>query len=386
MASHSSLKSLPRHISELDGMRGCAALGIVVTHVSFQTGTGWGIAERFDYFVSVFFALSAFLLWRRRALHSPRDYAWSRVGRLALAYLVCVVLVFALLPDAHSATATQLFSNLTGTQIYVVDGLAPGLTQLWSLCVEFAFYLVLPLLAAVMRGWSRRRRVWAIAVAAVLSWGWGFVPFVADYAKGDVNSQIWPPAYASWFAVGMLLAEAETVRGQFPGWLKRALRMRWAWWLVACGCLWLASREWFGPRGLAHPEPGEFARRIMVGAVFAVCVMAPVALAPRKSSLLSSQWGQALGRWSYSLFLWHVAVLSVVFPLLGVPLFSGKVVDFCVAFAVTVAGSLLVSAVSYAVVEEPGRRLVGQFARRLGHRTQASEAAHKQVTRTESPA
>ena len=73
MASHSSLKSLPRHISELDGMRGCAALGIVVTHVSFQTGTGWGIAERFDYFVSVFFALSAFLLWRRRALHSPRD-------------------------------------------------------------------------------------------------------------------------------------------------------------------------------------------------------------------------------------------------------------------------------------------------------------------------
>ena len=125
-----SSKTVPCHLPELDGLRGCAALGIVVTHVSFQTGTGWGIAERFDYFVAVFFALSAFLLWRRRHLHTTRDYAWSRVARLAPAYLVCVALVLALLPDAHSVTLTQVLSNLTSTQIYVVDGLAPGLTQL----------------------------------------------------------------------------------------------------------------------------------------------------------------------------------------------------------------------------------------------------------------
>ncbi len=34
--------------------------------------------------------------------------------------------------SAHSVTLTQVLSNLTSTQIYVVDGLAPGLTQLWS--------------------------------------------------------------------------------------------------------------------------------------------------------------------------------------------------------------------------------------------------------------
>lgn len=374
-----SSKTVPCHLPELDGLRGCAALGIVVTHVSFQTGTGWGIAERFDYFVAVFFALSAFLLWRRRHLHTTRDYAWSRVARLAPAYLVCVVLVLALLPDAHSVTLTQVLSNLTSTQIYVVDGLAPGLTQLWSLCVEFAFYLVLPALAWLMRGWNRQQRMAAFLAAAVLSWGWGFVPFVADFDKGDVNSQIWPPAYASWFVVGLLAAEAEGLR--LPRWVERALRIRWAWWLLAAGCLWLASREWFGPRGLEHPEPGEFARRIIVGAVFGACVLVPVALAPRaEKSVLASEVFQALGRWSYSLFLWHVAVLAVVFPLLGVPMFSGSVAHFGVVLVATVVLSLLVSAVSYVVVEEPGRRLL------LGHSTQAKAAAHRQVTKTESPA
>ncbi len=32
-------------------------------------------------------------------------------------------------------------------------------------------------------------RMAAFLAAAVLSWGWGFVPFVADFDTGDVNSQ-----------------------------------------------------------------------------------------------------------------------------------------------------------------------------------------------------
>ena len=143
MQPQASVKSVPQHLPELDGLRAVASLGIIVTHVSFQTGTGWGFAGRFDFFVAVFFALSAFLLWRRRGLHTLSGYARSRVARLLPAYYACVVAVMLLLPDAHSLTLTQLLSNLTSTQIYVVDGLAPGLTHLWSLCVEFFFYLFL---------------------------------------------------------------------------------------------------------------------------------------------------------------------------------------------------------------------------------------------------
>ena len=183
MQPQASVKSVPQHLPELDGLRAVASLGIIVTHVSFQTGTGWGFAGRFDFFVAVFFALSAFLLWRRRGLHSLAGYARSRVARLLPAYYACVVVVMLLLPDAHSLTLTQLLSNLTSTQIYVVDGLAPGLTHLWSLCVEFFFYLFLPVLVWLLGTLPRRWRIAAIILAGVLSWAWGFVPFVADYAK-----------------------------------------------------------------------------------------------------------------------------------------------------------------------------------------------------------
>ena len=320
MQPQASVKSVPQHLPELDGLRAVASLGIIVTHVSFQTGTGWGFAGRFDFFVAVFFALSAFLLWRRRGLHSLAGYARSRVARLLPAYYACVVAVMLLLPDAHSLTLTQLLSNLTSTQIYVVDGLAPGLTHLWSLCVEF------------------------------------FVPFVADYAKDQVNSQIWPPAYASWFAVGMLAAEFE--EAGISRRVQRVLRPRWAWWLAAAVVLWGASREWFGPQGLIHPEPAEFSRRIMAGAAFAAVVVVPVALAPREKSWLTSPLMQALGTWSYSIFLWHVAILGLAFPLTGVPLFSGKPLDFWVILAVTVVGTVVVSAASYTLIERPGRDLL----------------------------
>ncbi|MDO5033187.1 acyltransferase [Corynebacterium sp.] len=382
----------PSFLPELEGLRAVASLGIVVTHVSFQTGTGWGWAERFDYFVAVFFALSAFLLWRRRHVHTAAGYAFSRVVRLVPAYLVCVLVVFALLPDAHSATLPQILATVTGTQIYIADGLAPGLTQLWSLCVEFAFYVALPFLAWGLDRFSGRVRMLLIAAGGLLSLGWGFVPFVADYHSGDVNSQIWPPAYASWFAVGMLAAEVEQAWAQGwlrrPRWAQRLLGARWLWWLAAAGSVWLASREFFGPRGLVHPEPGEFARRIALGALFGACVMVPVALAPHTSqrgSWLSSPTMQALGRWSYGIFLWHVAVLSVVFPLLGVRMFSGGVVDFLTVLLATSVISAAVAAASYALVEKPARRALRPW-RPSGRHRQAKAAPHRAASSQESPA
>ena len=140
--------------------------------------------------------------------------------------------------------------------------------------------------------------------------------------------------------------------------MQRALRPRWAWWLVAAVVLWISSREWFGPQGLVHPEPGEFSRRIIAGAAFAAVVVVPVALAPRDKSWLTSPLMQALGAWSYSIFLWHVAILGLAFPLTGVPLFSGKPLDFWVILAVTVVVTVVVSAASYTLIERPGRDLL----------------------------
>lgn len=92
-------------------MRACAAISVVVTHVAFRlTHRRYRrpAVGRFDLAVAVFFALSA-LLWRghaaaARGLHQHPDQALSAVSGWCASpgYLVAVVVVLALLPDADT--------------------------------------------------------------------------------------------------------------------------------------------------------------------------------------------------------------------------------------------------------------------------------------------
>lgn len=356
----------PRRNPSLEGLRAVASLGIVVTHVGFQTGVDpathiGAVIARFDFFVAVFYALSAFLLWRSYGPGTGRlenlpgvgRYLRSRAARIAPGYLAVVAAVIVFLPEATTMTGKQVLANLTLTQIYVPDGLVAGLTHLWSLAVEVAFYLVFPLLALGLYRAPRPARLALILAVAVASLGWAFLPFVeASPAEGVANRQIWPPAYACWFAVGLLAAECEPVTNPRA---RRLLSLRWPWWIAALAVAWLAGQAWFGPLGLTHPEPGEFARRIVAGAVFAALWVVPPALAPREREWLASDFMTTLGRWSYSIFLWHVALMALIFPLLGVPYFAG---GFALILPATILVTVVVSAASYRLVEVPGQRLV----------------------------
>lgn len=363
----------------------------MATHVSFQTGTGWAWAERLDYMVAVFFALSAFVLWRRYALGNVqavagrKRYGFSRVARLGPAYLVCVAVVLAALPGARFSVQ-QVAANLTATQIFWPSGLAEGLTHLWSLCVEFSFYLVLPLLWRWRdRAATPRSALTVLGVAVAASLGWDFL---VDGILGieAVNAQIWPPAYTLWFAVGIAAAEAEP----YVRW-PSGRRGTWATvgaWALAAGCVWLGSRAWFGPQGLVHPTPGEFARRIVVGGVLAAAVVLPYAWG-RRPRLLESPALQLLGQWSYGIFLWHVAALWVAFPLTGIPLFSGQPAHVAVIFALTFAITMPLAAASYYWVEQPAQAAVRRWTHAWSApaaATAPSAAAANTIVSQESPA
>lgn len=355
----------------LEGMRGLAALGVVLTHVAFQTGANGipvlgRLLERFDMAVAVFFALSGFLLWRPHALaaHGHGEppalgyYLRHRIARIMPAYWVVVCAVLLLVPAASDTAGIQVwFSNLFLLQVFIPLTLTDGLTQMWSLSVEVAFYLVLPLLAWLLSGLRGRRA--AARVPVLIGFGlaflsWNFIPVPTPDA---IHADNWLPAYLPWFAGGMLLAEllCDERRARW----RRVLGNQRLMWTVAAVAFAFSATDLGGVAGLTRAEPWQYAAKMGLGALIGFALLAPLVLGdPGKNHRwLTSAPAAMVGRWSYGIFIWHLAVLSVIFPVFGILPFHG---DFLVVLALTVAFTLPIAAASHALVEEPSR----QWARR----------------------
>ncbi|MDT5168276.1 MAG: hypothetical protein QOD02_1598 [Mycobacterium sp.] len=353
----------------VEGMRACAAIGVVITHVAFETGHSSGfdgrLFGRFDLAVAVFFALSGFLLWRRhaaaaRGLAAPPStgrYLRSRVVRIMPAYLAAVVVILTLLPDGNHPSLTVWLANLSLTQVYVPLTLTAGLTQMWSLSVEVSFYLALPILAVLAARLPVRGRVPAIAAAAVASWFWGWIPFAAP---AGLNPLTWPPAFFSWFAAGMLLAE--WVYSPF-GWPKRLARHRVLMALVVVVAYLVAASPLAGPAGLVPSSAAQFTVKTAMGALVAAGLVAPLVLDRPDDShrLLGSAPMVTLGRWSYGIFIWHLAALTMVFPVIGQFPFRGHLPEVLV---LTLIFTIAIAAVSYALVESPCREALQRWESR----------------------
>ena len=365
MTESSGVGGTRSFLPAVEGMRACAAMGVVVTHVAFQTGHTGGVAGRlfgrFDLAVAVFFAISGFLLWRGHAAAvrglrptpPTGHYLRSRVVRIMPGYLVAVVVILLLLPDAK-ADLTVWLANLTLTQIYVPLTLTAGLTQMWSLSVEVAFYLVLPLLAVLARWVPVRARIPVIATAAVASLAWGLIPFGAPDGVNPLN---WPPAFFSWFAAGMLLAELTVTP---IGWAHRLARRRVLMAVIAVAAFLVAASPVAGPEGLTPGTVEQFVVKTAMGAVVAAALMAPLVLdrpgIPHR--LLGSEPMVTLGRWSYGLFIWHLAALAMVFPVIGEFAFNGHMP---VVLTLTLVFGFAIAAVSYALVESPCREALRRW-------------------------
>ncbi|MFI2475998.1 acyltransferase family protein [Nocardia xishanensis] len=365
-------------VPALEGMRGMAALGVLLTHVAFQTGATstpvlGRIWERFDMAVAVFFALSGFLLWRPHAQAArglgtappTGNYLRHRAARILPAYWMVVGAVLVLLPGASDTAGLRVWaSNLALLQVFVPLTLTDGLTQMWSLSVEVAFYLVLPVLALAvvrLRGKSARWRVPAVLGLALVSLSWNFLPVPTPDA---IHADNWLPAYLPWFAAGILLAELVDDVHPLSLW-RRIAGNQLLMWTVALIAFLLSSTDFGGPAGLTRAEPWQYAAKMALGAIIGFGLLAPLVLGDRKHRWLESSAAATLGRWSYGIFLWHLAVLSIVFPVFGILPFQGNFVHVLV---LTVAITLPVAAASYALVEEPTRKLARRMDRRKSER------------------
>ncbi|KXO94202.1 acyltransferase [Tsukamurella pulmonis] len=344
-------------VAPLTGLRALAAAAVCLTHAAFSTGHYTDdfvghLWARFEIGVPIFFALSGFLLFRPwvRLLqdgtgHQPdlRRYAWHRFRRVVPAYWVVVVFVYALglvrhEPNPSGSGIDGLLRNLTFTQIYGFGHLRVGLTQAWSLAVEMAFYLALPLIGWVLTAlvcryrWRPARLLAGLAVVGAISPVW--IMIAPDIER---TARMWPPAYLWWFVGGMALTVAVALARRWPRWATAASLA-----LAVAAFLVSALPAIGGPPTMVPASQVEALVKSGLYLVIAVALIAPIGFAPASRSLYHRVLGSRpmvwLGGISYEYFLVHLIVMDVL--LLDVfewPIFTGSI---AIAFLATSAVSI----------------------------------------------
>ncbi|MRK02100.1 acyltransferase family protein [Aeromicrobium sp. S22] len=367
-----------RDFPQLDAMRAAASIAVVVTHVGFWSGfytSGFlgVLVQRLEAGVAVFFVLSGFLLCRPylvaahdRAPHDPaRVYFQKRFFRIVPVYVVTVVAAMTLLAENRSMGVLRWVQNLLMVDLYRETQLPQGLTQMWSLTIEVAFYLILPLLGAVLvkvvcrDRWRPVRLLVFVAGLIVLSVAWVAATHVMDASWAPWAAK-WLPSYLSWFALGIGLAVL-TVDSGAPGrltsWLSTLGQDRVACWTSAAAILVFVSTPLGGSPLLIAPTPSQAIMRHVCYAAIALLLIAPCVLGTDDSPVaraMSLPAVRHLGHISYALFCCHVIVLAIAVPRLGFTVFDSNPV---VLFVVIMGISLAVSELLYRFVEVPGMAL-----------------------------
>jgi peptidoglycan/LPS O-acetylase OafA/YrhL len=255
--------------------------------------------------VILFFVISAYVLYRPMADHAPdvRRYAIRRFTRIYPAY-VAALIGCAILTGLPLDPSYFVFGQMVDLSVPSV------LPASWTLQVEVAFYILLPLVAALIR--PRKHRIAILLIASAYLY-----VAVALIAPAAIKTGPWQILWFAWV---------------FPLGMAAALVRRPTTWLLPIGVAVLGVGL-----ALAWSQPLDII--VAVAGVLLVLGIRDVPVPHAMASL-----GAAL---SYPFYLWHVAVLTVV------PSFGG---GFIVALAI--------SAVSWFLLERPVMNLGRAWANR----------------------
>ncbi|MDZ7675278.1 MAG: acyltransferase family protein [Acidimicrobiales bacterium] len=362
------------YLPGLDGIRALSALAVVAYHLDFSWSAGGYLG------VEVFFVLSGFLITRlmldekRRTGTLDRARFWLRRARRLLPAIVALVVGVCawgafVLPEGDLAAfrgdaIASLFyvqnwhAIITDQPYFQAFGRPSPLRHVWSLAIEEQFYLLWPLVLP----WALHRlgRRWTVALIAV--------GIVASVAAMSATADITAPERAYYGtdtrAFGLLLGGLLAFGWQ-PERLRSLIRRTARRTVDAVGLVALTALAWqFVNRSEFDPwtYPEGF---LLVDACTLALLVAATHPASTTSRLLGTRWLAALGRRSYSLYLWHWPVIVFTRPgrdwgLEGV---HALVVRLLLIAALT--------ELSYRFVEQPFRdgrvgRVAGAVSARIG--------------------
>ncbi|HJP90502.1 MAG TPA: acyltransferase [Pyrinomonadaceae bacterium] len=338
----------------LDGLRGLAIAGVLTFHTHHLFG--WSLLPGGNIGVDVFFVLSGFLItallleeWEGTRTISLKSFYWRRALRLAPALVLLLIAVYFFSDILFlRAEANDTRRAIPVAFVYASDlalaffNLRLGALQhTWSLAIEEHFYLIWPLLlfGFLKLGITRKRLViitLLLAAASALHRATlqqlGALP-VRTYYGIDTRADALLIGCATGMCVSWGLIRVQTFRSLLlPSLL----------FIAVC----LLATEYATP----FMHIGGFTLLAMATAVLLVnLVLSPTNYANTLLEYAPLVW---LGRISYGVYLWHYPVYKATsFLNAGWPL------KLCVAIAAT----LVVSSLSYYLLERPALTLKRRF-------------------------
>jgi len=357
-------------VGALTGLRGFAALMVVLVHVSVRTDYPWlGLPS---YGPVMLFVLSGFLLyrpWARWVLRigpNPdlRPYTVRRLARIFPAYLVIFLVIAAIYPPARPVGADGWFYNLTLTWIYQTGQFPTVMAQTWSLCTELSWYVALPVMA-ILSGLVARRRPPRSALRIMTGLMWLSLPVtVAWWAWIRANDlgiyftySFWLPSFLVCFAGGALIslhAEAHAAGIADPWRVRRIASDPWVLPLLMVAVGLLSTSAWGGPDGFLPHRFLQDQVRLAASTVISILLLLVVAFGPATSPvsrLMSTRALVASGRWSYSIYLWHLPLLVILGDDLTSP--DGSFAELVFTLVWALGLTIPLSAATYVWIEQP---------------------------------
>lgn len=315
----------------LDGLRGLAALAVFGVHLWIYqlpnsvevTRDNFGEFLLFESRVAfvMFFVLSGYLLYRpfaRAALGESKpvsiaSYFVRRATRILPAYYLALVGAVVLVatagdvPGKRAVESGELPLFLVFGQNYTPETLLKLNAATWTLAIEVAFYVLLPLVAlfALKRCYgSIRGQVALIASLVTVGLAFNLVDWLVGWGTVAGHS---PPPFLPYFACGMLVALAvEAIRS---GRLRRfGSRATFA--LVAGAVAMLvANGYWHANDATPDGLLIELIADLPAGVAFAALIAAMVAGTGAGLGWLGSAPLAWFGQISYGFYLWHIPMI-----------------------------------------------------------------------------
>jgi peptidoglycan/LPS O-acetylase OafA/YrhL len=374
--------STTSYLPGLDGLRALAVALVIAFHLGLAPFQGGLLG------VGIFFTLSGYLItgvlvggWRREHSWRLRTFWIRRARRLlpAVVMLLAACLMVVLITDRADLGKRELdalaallyvanWHTIFAGDSYFTQVHGPGpFDHLWSLSVEEQYYLVWPLLVAVLVSVFRARMVAVAATTALLATG-SFVVLAVLAHPGLDNTRAYEGTDAR--AGGLLVGACLALLWRTPDRDRPERAQRWrrdGAVLDALGMAGLAGTGWL----VANTTQSSFSLYRWGLLLLSLCTVALLAAVSQPATLLGRVFRIPPLRWlgerSYGLYLWHLPV--IVFTPANV-LASDRSLRDALQVGLTVG----LAALSWSFVEDPirTRGLVGAFR---GTRATAQPAA-----------